>query len=130
MDSVIAKLDRSVFGMLIEQEPHIMILGVTEEDLDLVNAARPDFVCLEDGSIKEKIHSTVRVLDSPDNLPVISGTDDPGALKISSSEDFREIQKIRPDTVILELIRHDEEEHEEIRRLIQKIRAMKPDMVD
>ena len=134
MDSVIAKLDGSVFGMLIEQEPRILICGVTADDAGLIDTIRPDFVCPAESSLKQSIRGGVRVLDSPEDLPVISGADDPRALNIGMDLDPEEalemIKKAKPDTVILELSRHDEKEHAEVSRLVKAVRSLRPEMTD
>ena len=134
MDSVIAKLDGSVFGMLIEQPPHILITGIKEEDVGFINRVRPDFACLENGDMKKEVCPVVKVIGSPDDLPVISGTDDPRAMKIDTLSDpddtVKEVKKARPDTVVLELEKHDEEEHSRIRNLIRAVRSVQPEMTD
>lgn len=134
MDSVIAKLDGSVFGMLIEQPPHILITKVKKEDVEFINRVRPDFVCLEDEDLKKNLCSVIRVIGSPDDLPVISGTDDPRAMKIATLSDPGEIvetvKKARPDTVVLKLEKHDEDEYSRIRKLIRAVRSIRTEMTD
>ena len=134
MDSVIAKLDGSVFGMLIEQPPHILITGIKEEDVGFINRVRPDFVCLENEDMKKEVCSVVKVIGSPDDLPVISGTDDPRSMKIDTLSDpvdtVKAVKKARPDTVVLELEKHDEDEYSRIRKLIRAVRSMQPEMTD
>ena len=129
MDSVIAKLDGSVFGMLIEQPPHILITGIKEEDVGFINRVRPDFACL-----KKEVCPVVKVIGSPDDLPVISGTDDPRSMKIDTLSDpvdtVKEVKKARPDIVVLKLEKHDEDEYSRIRNLIRAVRSVQPEMTD
>ena len=138
MDSVIAKLDGSVFGMLIEQEPRILISGVrAENDAELVNEMHPEFACLADDADEaavKQITPVVRILGSPDELPLISGSDDARALTVtddtepSAATDM--IRKCRPDTVIIQLSEHDEDEYAKVKALIKAVRSMKAGMVD
>lgn len=134
MDSVIAKLDNSVFGMLTGQAPRILICQVSEEDISFINSLRPDFVCLKDDTLKKELCPVIQVIGSPDDLPVISGADDPRALKIDAGvgpdEAVSLIRKTRPDTVILEIEKHDEKEHERMREVIKRIRASHSEMID
>ena len=135
MDSVIAKLDNSVFGMLIEQPPRILVCGVkTTDDVDFINAVRPDFICLDDTGLKNAIGPVVRVIGSPDDLPVISGSDDPRAMKIDAGsvpEDTVEaVKRTKPDTVVFDLEKHDDDEYSRIRKLIRAVRSVQPEMTD
>lgn len=135
MDSVIAKLDNSVFGMLIEQPPRILVCGVkTADDVDFINAVRPDFICLETTGLKNAIGPVVKVIGSPDDLPVISGTDDPRAMKIDAGsgpyDTVKAVKMTKPDTVVFELENHDEDEYSRIRKLIRAVRSVQPEMTD
>ena len=135
MDSVIAKLDSSVFGMLIEQPPHILMCGVkTPDDVDFINAVRPDFICLENKDLKSGVCPVVKVIGSPEDLPVISGADDPRAMKIDTGsspyDTVKAVKRTRPDTVVLELEKHDEDEYSRIRKLIRAVRSIQPEMTD
>ena len=137
MDSVIAKLDNSVFGMLVDQPPHIMICGIkTPAELDFVNRVRPDFVCFDSGSadLRKDLSPTIRVLGSPDDLPVISGVDDARALyadpDISPEELKKNIRQQRPDTVVVQLSLHSDEELATVRDLIRTARSSHDAPVD
>ena len=143
MDSVIAKLDNSVFGMLADQPPRIMICGIkTQDDVGFVNRVRPDFVCLDshsaddagDAGLKKCLSPVIKVLGSPNDLPLISGADDARALKADADSDpvdiIKAVKMTRPDTVVIELKKHDENEYMKARKMIKGIRSIRPEMID
>ncbi|MBR3147248.1 MAG: hypothetical protein IKF54_03785 [Eubacterium sp.] len=131
MDSVIAKLDGSVFGMLIDQPPHIMVCGVkTQSDLEFVNRVRPDFISFDtDGSeLRKELSPAVKVLGSTDDLPLFSGTDDARAITVdpemTPGELKKNIRQQRPDTVVIELKLHNDEETAYVHKLIRAARSI------
>ena len=143
MDSVIAKLDNSVFGMLADQPPRIMICGIkTQDDVGFVNRVRPDFVCLDshsaddagDAGLKKCLSPVIRVLNSPDDLPLISGADDAKALNVNADSDIpgiiKAVKMTSPDTVVIELKKHDENEYMKAREMIKGIRSIRSEMID
>lgn len=137
MDSVIAKLDNSVFGMLADQPPRIMICGIkTQDDVGFVNRVRPDFVCLDTDNedLKKNLSPVIRVLNSPDDLPLISGADDARALKTDAGPDpvdiINTVKRTSPDTVVIELKKHDENEYMKARKMIKGIRLIRSEMID
>lgn len=137
MDSVIAKLDNSVFGMLADQPPRIMICGIkTQDDVGFVNRVRPDFVCFDTDNedLKKNLSPVIRVLNSPDDLPLISGADDARALNVNADSDIpgiiKAVKMTRPDTVVIELKKHDENEYMKAREVIKGIRSIRYEMID
>lgn len=137
MDSVIAKLDNSVFGMLVDQPPHIMICGIkTIAELDFVNRVRPDFVSFDRdaASLRKDLSPVIKALGSPDDLPVISGVDDARALyadpDISPEELKKNIRQQRPDTVVIQLSLHSDEELASVHDLIRAARSSHETPVD
>ena len=143
MDSVIAKLDNSVFGMLADQPPRIMICGIkTQDDVGFVNRVRPDFVCFDshsaddadDAGLKKDLSPVIKVLGSLDDLPLISGADDARALKTDAGPDpvdiINTVKRTSPDTVVIELKKHDENEYMKAREIIKGIRSIQPELID
>lgn len=137
MDSVIAKLDNSVFGMLADQPPRIMICGIkTQDEVGFANRVRPDFVCFDTDNedLKKNLSPVIRVLNSPDDLPLISGADDARALNVNADSDIpgiiKAVKMTRPDTVVIELKKHDENEYMKAREMIKGIRSIRYEMID
>lgn len=139
MDSVIAKLDGSVFGMLIDQPPHIMICGIkTQGEVEFVNRVRPDFICFDTDAdaagLKGSLSPVVRVLGSADDLPFISGADDARALfagpDVTPEELKKNIRQQRPDTVVIQLKLHDDAELAAVRSLVRTARSSQGSPVD
>ena len=98
MDSVIAKLDTSVFGMLTDQEPRIMIDGVSSpEEIELVNRLKPDFIRFEGGLQPDHEASSciaapgIRILTSVDDIPLYSSALDKRTLSLDTKADASDL---------------------------------------
>lgn len=134
MDSVIAKLDDSVFGMLVEQPPHILITGIKAEDVEFINRVRPDFVCLEGEALKKELCPVVKVIDSPYDLPSISGVHKAAVLTadpdMTPEELIGKIRREKPDVVMIELRAHDEREYDLILKTVKAARSVHTELID
>ena len=141
MDSVIAKLDTSVFGMLTDQEPRIMIDGVSSpEEIELVNRFKPDFIRFEDGIQSDHEASSciaapgIRILTSVDDIPLYSSALDKRTLSIDTKADASDlpamIRRERPDILIIKLDSHDDEALASLEKLVRSARSAHQDFVD
>ena len=134
MDSVIAKLDDSVFGMLVEQPPHILITGIKREDVEFINRVRPDFVCLLDDALRKDLSPVIKVIDRPDDLPPISGVREAAVLiadpDMTPEELIGKIRREKPDVVLIELKEHDEGEYDLILKTVKAARSVRTEFID
>ena len=141
MDSVIAKLDTSVFGMLTDQEPRIMIDGVSSpEEIELVNRLKPDFIRFEGGLQPDHEASSciaapgIRILTSVDDIPLYSSALDKRTLSLDTKADASDlpamIRRERPDILIIKLDSHDDEALASLEKLVRSARSTHQDFVD
>ena len=153
MDSVIAKLDTSVFGMLTDQEPRIMIDGVsTPEEIELVNRLKPDFIRFDrepkiDSELKTESNPKtdqkepsyiaapgIRILTSVDDIPLYSSALDKRTLSLDTKTDASDlpamIKNERPDILIIKLDSHDDEALASLEKLVHSARSAHQDFVD
>lgn len=141
MDSVIAKLDTSVFGMLTDQEPRIMIDGVSSpEEIELVNRLKPDFIRFEGGLQPDHETSSctaapgIRILTSVDDIPLYSSALDKRTLSLDTKTDASGlpamIRRERPDILIIKLDSHDDEALASLEKLVRSARSAHQDFVD
>ena len=141
MDSVIAKLDTSVFGMLTDQEPRIMIDGVSSpEEIELANRLKPDFIRFEGGHQPDHETSSciaapgIRILTSVDDIPLYSSALDKRTLSIDTKADASDlpamIRRERPDILIIKLDSHDDEALASLEKLVRSARSAHQDFVD
>lgn len=141
MDSVIAKLDSSVFGMLTDQEPRIMIDAVSSsEEIELVNRLKPDFIRFENRLKADQKESSciaapgIRILTTVDDIPLYSSAHDKKILSIDTKADFSKlpemIKRDRPDLLVIKLDAHDDEALASLEKLVRSIRSTHQDFVD
>jgi len=141
MDSVIAKLDSSVFGMLTDQEPRIMIDAVSSsEEIELVNRLKPDFIRFENRLKADQKESSciaapgIRILTTVDDIPLYSSAHDKKILSIDTKADVSKlpemIKRDRPDLLVIKLDAHDDEALASLEKLVRSIRSTHQDFVD
>ena len=141
MDSVIAKLDSSVFGMLTDQEPRIMIDAVlSSEEIELVNRLKPDFIRFENRLKADQKESSciaapgIRVLTTVDDIPLYNSAHDKKILSIDTKADVSKlpemIKRDRPDLLVIKLDAHDDEALASLEKLVRSIRSTHQDFVD
>lgn len=141
MDTVIAKLDSSVFGMLTDQEPRIMIDAVcSSEEIELVNRLKPDFIRLDSEFMTNKKASScvmapgIRILTTVDDIPLYSSAHDKKILSIDTKADVSKlpemIKRDRPDLLVIKLDAHDDEALASLKKLVRSIRSTHQDFVD
>ena len=141
MDTVIAKLDSSVFGMLTDQEPRIMIDAVcSSEEIELVNRLKPDFIRLDSEFMTNKEASScvmapgIRILTTVDDIPLYSSAHDKKILSIDTKADVSKlpemIKRDRPDLLVIKLDGHDDEALASLEKLVRSIRSTHQVFVD
>ena len=141
MDSVIAKLDSSVFGMLTDQEPRIMIDAVSSsEEIELVNRLKPDFIRFENRLKADQKESSciaapgIRILTTVDDIPLYSSAHDKKILSIDTKADVSKlpemIKRDRPDLLVIKLDGHDDEALASLEKLVRSIRSTHQVFVD
>ena len=157
MDSVIAKLDNSVFGMLTDQGPRILIDGICNpEETERVNRLRPDFVRFDaatahggtigkatmDGTAARPMESNqriviapgIKVISSVGDIPLYSSAVERRTLAIDTNEDASKlpskIRKKSPDLLIITLAGHDEAALKSLEKLVHSARSIQQDFVD
>ena len=141
MDSVIAKLDSSVFGMLTDQEPRIMIDAVcSSEEIELVNRLKPDFIRFENGLKADQKESScitapgICIITTVDDIPLYNSAHDKKILSIDTKADASKlpemIKRERPDILIITLDAHDDDALASLEKLVRSIRSAHQDFVD